>query len=568
MIVINEVNNKTIVFYQKENRHIPLSSRFAPEKESRRVLEEASTSSTNLVILLGLGNFYLGLEIIKKYQNSPVVILEVEKSIIIEFNKWLKKYYSQFSLFKNIFFINQKNWEEEVKQVIFSFKDRKLMLFKNQKQMLIFEKPYAEIEKSVRAFYQQKNINRFTITKFENMWFRNLTKNTKSIIYSYPLKKLANWGKEKMAVVVGAGPSLYFDLAILQKKQKQVIIIAVDTIVKVLLHHKIYPDFIVAIDPQKINAKYLENLPNWVYQKTILIHEPGINAYPLRFFKKKIIFDSIFPFYNFLSQHFGGKGKIEVGGSVVTAALAIVEIINFKKTIFIGLDLCYTSSSYHLRGTMYEEYWFSSITRFNTHAMMTAKITNVKDEKKIFNRLGEVVFIDTKFELFKKWIEKKISTINHNFYNGSQTGIKVDNLPFKKLTDFLKTNFTTDKIIFIKELHNSFDDYQGALEKKNQESLKYFKEELTEIIIELKKNLTMLKSLLDKVNFNYSKQAATLSTFKLAPVIKPWVEVLLQNSLYELEKQENLSSEHIENFYKSLEKALAMNVKYLTRIKI
>ncbi len=569
MIVIKQNNRKTILFYQKSpSELIPLSSKFSPDVEGKRILNHQMDQKASLIFLIGLGNFYLGLEVLKKYQQQPIIIFEFLDEIVSEFKSWMKDYFKKFLMRgKNVFFVGRKNWSRQVKELIYSLNSQDSIIFQNQKQVLLFPQDYEEIPSKINHFKKQKKVNRSTIAKFEKIWFKNLIKNTAKIIRSYPIKKLKNWGKGELAAVIGAGPSLKLDLALLKKQQSEMIILAVDTVFKTLINNEIYPDLVISVDPQKINAKYLENLPNEVVEKTILIHEPSINNSPLRTFAKNVVFDAIFPFYQLIIKNIGSKGEIEVGGSVITVALEVVQLMNFKKAIFLGLDLCYQENEYHLPGTLYEEIWFSKINRFKTHEMMLAKITNPLDERKTFNRLNSPVFTDTKFELFKNWIERKLED-STNLFNGSKLGVEVRNLPFLPFEQFLQENPSKSKKKFLKAMHDELDHHFTEGPAGISDKIKKLKSNIKELILEFQENLGQINSLLQETDFREHKNLSKITTFQLSDKVKPFVEILLQKSIHQLDKKEHISNQMIETFYREISDALNVNLKYFTKIKL
>jgi hypothetical protein len=60
-------------------------------------------------------------------------------------------------------------------------------------------------------------------------------------------------------------------------------------------------------------------------------------------------------------------------------------------------------------GTMYEEYWFSDISRLKTFEMMTYKLMDYKNLVREDDVNGVSVFMDSKFLMFRSWFEEKLT---------------------------------------------------------------------------------------------------------------------------------------------------------------
>ncbi len=565
MIQVKESGNLTIVYHKdKENKLIPLSSRVAPEREAKRAVGEFK--KTEVIFVLGLGNFYLGLEVIKIFRGIPIFMIEPTEEIKDKFVLWLKKYYPKLALSKEVFYTDNDSLEQQIKEGVNFFSLKKVDIIKNQKQFFFFPEVFQEIEKKILNQQQRKKVNRSTIAKFEKIWLRNLVKNTDFIFNSFPLKETKGWGKDKPVVIIGAGPSLSLEIERLREHQNKFFIFACDTTVSCLINHRIYPDFIASLDPQNINAKYLENLPEQVYDKAILFHEPSITNSGLRNFSKRVTFDAIFPYFKLIKKFRGSFGKIEVGGSVITMALEVVKKLNFKKCIFLGLDLCYKKSQYHIPGIYYEEIWFSTLTRYESHEMKVSKIVNPQDEKETFNRLGERVFTDTKFNLFKKWIEQKLVSDETIFNNGSKTGIDLENLPYLSFTDFIEEWKNFDKKNYLKTIHKNISNFFAKESQAIETARSEFYKELALLKETLMQERKVFFELLEKADFVKKRNLKGILNFQFSSFTKPFIEVILQKSIYSLEENKSLDSQKINDFYESIKESLKINLNYLNKI--
>ncbi len=567
-----------------------LASSYNPLKEATRVLDDTSHDNPDMVFIFGGGNPSLIRLALEKYKNIPVGILENHSQIRSLLIQWFKDNYS--TIFQKD--QNRLLWGNDLNEDKFRrwFKDysvKKILYLNNQKQIRLYPTFFLKAKDLITKIHNERSTNRSTIVKFEKLWLRNITKNTTQIIKSYPLLACNNQGKDLPAVIVGAGPSLMENLKALKEHQGQLIIIACDTVFKVLLHWKIQPDFVIAIDPQKINSRYIENVPNKAYKHTILICEPGIINQGIRHFPYIMMFDSIFPYYQLLAGFFKSKGEIDIGGTVISAAYELSKAFNFSPLAFTGMDFCFHEEIYHLQGTMYEEIFFSSLHRFQTFEMFFSKIID-NEIIPAQNHLGKSVFVDRKFILFKNWLEKKFLKDHQDNYNCSWGGLTLNGLPHLPFSEFLSkissSNFNQEsKQKFMSKLQEEISYFSNfrSLQSNNASDFNKvftrFQEEYRKLINEIENYQAILKKTLRFIRNNKTEKVIALQdeiiNSSTAKIAKPFVEIVIQKTLYQIReknKEENMENildelKPLYKLYKDLHEACSLNLKYLKRTR-
>src|SRR5690606_19985298 len=73
------------------------------------------------------------------------------------------------------------------------------------------------------------------------------------------LSKLKDVYKDKVALIVGAGPSFEVDAINIKLNRNKYIIISVGSSIQTLLHYEIIPDLMVVMDPSIENEKLFKN---------------------------------------------------------------------------------------------------------------------------------------------------------------------------------------------------------------------------------------------------------------------------------------------------------------------
>ena len=463
-------------------------SSISPTNEADRILHFHRENNPSLIVIQGAGNIYL-IEKASLLWDCPIWVISCDPHLaklsqqIIRIRKASKEkkestkskilFFPGKEFFELDFQENDKKYQDKeshfhqsegkhdsaekfdpdeylekffsplAKQLLKSIPSisKKILFLKNQKETRMSPDYFEKAKKTITSAQNQKSVNRSTFRRFEKLWLKQLSQNTVKIAYSFPLHLLLGEGKNKDALIIGPGPSVENQLTMIEKNQKLFFIIALDTVVKPLLQAKIIPDAIVSIDPQKINSKYLENLQPVgninPYQKCLLLAEPSVCPRAIRHFERIYFFDTFFPFYKLIANTFGYRGEINSGGSVLSTAYELARIMHFRTLTLAGIDLSYFLDSYHLKGSMYEQYWLENIDRFTSFESKLISITEREIPLVEKNPHGEKIFLDTPMILYRQWLESQDSFFEI-FCNLSETGADIkgtERMTFGQLND-------------------------------------------------------------------------------------------------------------------------------------
>jgi len=393
-----------IISWESKDGSFTLSSKYAPYEEAKRLLHDQEPPQ--LLFIFGAGNIALIQASVEIFPQAMIFVIEKEGSILSTVLTICRKQFPD--LLSLVVWLGEKDYQKRLDK-LFQNHYKDLKFIPNRTEARLFPDFFVELKSEIIRLHDRKSINVATLSRFERIWLRNICKNTSAILASGALKALAGVGQDISAIIVAAGPSLAPILPALKKNQDRFYIIAVDTIYKTLLRYGIVPDMVIVVDPQKINSRYLENISPENLNRTCFIAEPAVCPMSIRDkVSNLIMFNTIFPFYAFLCSHFGDKGELDMGGSVVTTAFEVARIIGFKQTAFIGLDLAISKDSYHVPGTMYEEYWFSTVDRLSTYELKTFRLLDYFNLERIDGLDGKPVYLDARFKMFRHWLQQKM----------------------------------------------------------------------------------------------------------------------------------------------------------------
>lgn len=314
---------------------------------------------------------------------------------------------------------------------------------------------FSSVKEIIKRNIEKNNINQATLKKFGKLWIRNSLTNLDKMqscptISSYQDKTSLPF------LIIGAGPSLENILPYLEELQKRMIIVCVETALKMLLLRGIQPDFIILLDPQYWAYKHIAGLKA---PKSILITE--ICAYPsvFRFNCKEIrLCSSQFP----LGQYFEKKlnycpGDLGTGGSVAASAWNFAKYAGAKEIYFAGLDLGFPGKETHIKGSSAEESFHKMSNRLQSaekYGISSLFSANAQPGK---NYLGQSIITDSRMKMFAWWFESRIAACPQvKTYTLCPQSLYIPGIQTKDLKEILnnKAEILKEKETFINQKNN------------------------------------------------------------------------------------------------------------------
>src|SRR5690606_23769175 len=91
-------------------------------------------------------------------------------------------------------------------------------------------------------------------------WAFNIINNLKFCQLSTSAEVFKNIGSELSAVVIGSGPSLQYDVHLINQLKSKCLLIAAGSSIQALEYHGIYPHLVVSIDGGIPNYRVFQNI--------------------------------------------------------------------------------------------------------------------------------------------------------------------------------------------------------------------------------------------------------------------------------------------------------------------
>ena len=329
-----------------------LHSRHDPYKEAERQLAEFHADSADqLVLFFGAGLGYLIERFLQRFEN-PVVWLEPFGEVaaraleVTDFRAALRS--GRLSLVTGV-------PGDDLLTELFAGRGNREILFLSHRASYAADPAYAELQKRIENFLNKKDVNLATLSRFDRSWARNLTANFVHLERARPVRRLFGLTPNRTALVCGAGPSLTDDLEKIAGIRDRVVLIAVDTALRVLLSGGIDPDLVVTVDPQPLNRYYLEGCEQ---SAALFVADPTTSYLSLRLLAPERLFYtwSPFPLAKLFYDHLDEEpGEVAFGGSVSTNAYDLALKLGCRRVLFAGQDLSFTGGLAHAKGAVLEE---------------------------------------------------------------------------------------------------------------------------------------------------------------------------------------------------------------------
>ncbi|MBB6478666.1 motility associated factor glycosyltransferase family protein [Spirochaeta isovalerica] len=411
-----------------------IHSRFDPQKESYRFIENQLSGDASIYIQGGFGLGYHSEALLELTEDEILIIVEPDIKLFYH-AMCLRDLRHLINCGRIIFLIDSE--PDNVLAILEQFPGKLVQIIITRSLYDYKQNYYDSLRNKVGNYISRKEVNLSTLKRFGKLWLRNLSENAHLLAEVPGIRSLDHLFDGLPALLIAAGPSLDTILPYLEKLKERFILVAVDTALRACLKENVEPDFIVVADPQYWNSRHMDRCPT---DQSILISDTSTFPSVFRQIKgKKFLSSSSFPLGLYLEENTELKGKLKAGGSVATAAWDFCRIIGASEIWCAGLDLGFPDKQTHCRGSFFEQrvHWLSERHRpaedFSWHALIDAGLHKVEAND------GGLTWTDRRMNLYVRWFEEQMEKYPVlQSFNISQKGIKIRGMGFSTLAEALK----------------------------------------------------------------------------------------------------------------------------------
>lgn len=417
-----------------------------PRAEAERLGQRFDFGVEGVVVLLGLGLGYLARAVLSKLQRGHLLIIcEADPRVF-----HAAMFHQDLTALLN---------DSRVHLVVGDDLDRlDFVLGRVSKTMFAadkmhtvrcaasakWDKPqYDRFVERVKDRMKVLEINRNTIGNLGPRMLKNTLENAHLTIGMPGVSRFAGLFKGCPAIVVSAGPSLEKNLHLLREAKGRAVIIACDTVLRLLVPHGVVPDITITADPHEATYRKFRDLP--MDQDSILICHPA--NYPdiyRTFAGRRFTTDTGGVLYKFLSRFWAAKGRVDhQSQSSAHQAFNAATLIGADPIIFVGQDLCYYDQKKHAgnltKGSPFEG------------------LLPTKERDRAKDILGRTVETTTLFLSFKVMLEDLIKQSPARVINATEGGLSIQGTEVMTLRDAIDDYCPAEPI----NLKARFDSVSG-----------------------------------------------------------------------------------------------------------
>lgn len=386
--LIPAVNGELTMYYHKEGvGEIYLHSMIDPAAAAKEFIREWYLPEKKEYCILGFGLGYHVFELLGMSKAVSVIVLERDIEAIVlamQFFDW-----SEFL-------------ETERLQIKYESKVNMLLKAVTENSMLLVHYPFLQCMKSgeekeaLENYFISANSIREQKRDMDNNFF--LLQNMGLEEGSSIISKI----RDKILVIVAAGPSLERELGVLREVQRNedILILSVGTVAEKLIENEIYPSFILITDAWEDMYKQVEN-----------IKEKNIPLLLLSTASARAAKEYVGPCCVLYQEGYEPAEKVakennytlfSTGGSVATLAIDIGLRMKARRIIMCGVDLAYSDCKLHA---------------FEEAGEMPLDAVGARETDGVG---GRKVKTGRNLDIYRKWIEKRIlNQSDVKIYNAS-----------------------------------------------------------------------------------------------------------------------------------------------------
>ena len=259
--------------------------------------------------------------------------------------------------------------------------------------------------------------------RFAPRYLTNALRNAPAMTAGSDVRTLTDFYRGAPAVIAAAGPSLDCALDDLREFSDRAVLIGVDTALRPLLDVGVRPALAIGMDPSAKNARHFRSLPDcsetWLVAETAL-DPAAASAFEDRTFWFRVADHHPWPWFRELGID---VGRIDVWGSVLTAAFQVAILAGCDPIVLVGADLACTDGRPYARGTTYEFDWAYSTALGADLEHAWRMQVGMFEQLRVPDLRGAETITTPPLQAFRDWMVAQASRCGRRVVNATGAGI-------------------------------------------------------------------------------------------------------------------------------------------------
>lgn len=463
--VINTQNDSVTIFKCKNGKksiakyingkRISVHSNYDPIEQAKVIKNKAFDQESDIILIFGMGLGYELKEMLKENREKRYFIIEPD----VEIFKAMIKNFDLKSIFNekyNLNFIFEDNADKINAEFLSIIGERKttsikfitLPFYENVYKELI-DKTFKLIQHSIMTVRS----NLATNLAADRQWVLNYGRNMQYIYETLPVNKLKKYFNNVPAIIVGAGPSINYNLEYLKKIKDKALIVGAGNGTMVLDKNNIKCNMVGAMDGNEITDTIYNDLN--INNESVLFYSSQVfSTVPSHIHGKKFLMNQVLMDL-YINEKLDTDTKGCFSGPSITNVLAnTLSDLGCNPIIFLGQDLCIRDGQAYSKDTIHKQ---------------EKDVTGLIKTK---NKIGEDVYTEEQYLLMKNSMENVIQRHPNNKYlNGTKYGLHIkgaEDIDFNEYAANILLNqrkYDFDDIFEKCFKENFNDEYKNKLDK-------------------------------------------------------------------------------------------------------
>lgn len=398
-----------------------IHSRRDPEREAERLASSSGNKGNGYFILLGFGLGYSAEACRRLFPESRIIAVLPDASFFARVLR--ERNLTHLIKDPSVTFALEPG-PDEIAPLLSDIRGLDYAVLRNRGITGTYGDYFRKIEEAISSFRSKQEINLNTLIRFGRRWVNNLLQNIRVLLKSENVGELAGLFTGVPCLLLAAGPTLDEIAEDLQIWRERCLLIAVDTAAGFCARLGVEPDFLVVVDPQYWNSRYLERTS---FSRTVLVSESSTHPRVFRLLPLKTYFcGSLFPLGKYLEGFIGERGTLGAGGSVATTAWDFARMLGCRPLFCAGLDLGFPRMQTHYRGSFFEESIHSIESRLDPGEGRIFSYTYGAGPFPSENYNGGRTLTDKRLVLYKWWFEGQVRSVRHTAAENRDSQLKPD----------------------------------------------------------------------------------------------------------------------------------------------
>ncbi|NIZ19269.1 motility associated factor glycosyltransferase family protein [Entomospira culicis] len=493
---------------------LALHSRYDPQREASKELTTLP-DGWDTIILAGVGLGYFAQAVIRTYPERKIIILEPNLAYL----NLLRQSPVLTDILKHPqLAIIPSSHPADLQHHLIQWQAQQPHWHEFRARVQQEPDRFAPFKTIFLQYQQRQKTNQLALQQYGLLWWRNSIKNLPHWASAKPVKSLFDAFHGLPVLIVAAGPSLANLLPHLTQLRERMLLICVDTAVRILLAHHIRPDMILSIDSQYWNARHLDNLD---IKGIPYVIDSAVHPLLWRTIEEhqRYLISPIVPLMQPLSQQLKPWGALRSGGSVTISAWDLALQMQATSIWLVGADFAYPQAETHAKGALFEQWIVANHTRTQSILSQQLRLKH-QQEISLKDNQGKEVASDARMRLYVQWLEEALAQETIPTYNLSAIGAKIHGAPYATVARALELPIIREKI---EQTHRKIAQTRIADDPAFIPQLQHYQQEALRLLADLLQRLDA-----DKSNAQPLSHHPACALF--SPILPYWLHCLTESA--------------------------------------